>query len=129
MSIAENQSLEEYCVETGRRAKRAATAMALAGSDAKNAWLVESASRLRLSQAALLEANQADLDAAPGYGLTEAQTDRLRLSAERIESIASGLEEVAALPDPIGEIIDKTVRPNGLEIAKVRVPLGVVFFI
>jgi len=129
MSIAENQSLEEYCVETGRRAKQAAMVMALVDSDAKNVWLVESARRLRSSQSALLEANRADIDAAPGYGLTEAQTDRLRLNAERIESITSGLEEVAALPDPIGEIIDNAVRPNGLEITKVRVPLGVVFFI
>lgn len=104
-------------------------ALALVSSELKNAWLRESARRLRSSLPALLVANQADIEAAPGYGLTEAQTDRLRLDAGRIESIAVGLEEVAALPDPVGETIEKTVRPNGLEIVKVRVPLGVVFFI
>jgi glutamate-5-semialdehyde dehydrogenase len=129
MAIAENQSLEEYCVNTARRAKRAAADVALADGDLKNAWLIESARRLRSSQSALLEANQADIDAAPGFGLTEAQTDRLRLDPDRIESIAVGLEEIAALPDPIGETIEETIRPNGLKITKVRVPLGVVFFI
>ena len=70
-----------------------------------------------------------DLEAAPGYGLTNAEIDRLRLTPSRIEEIAAALEAVAALPDPIGEVIESTVRPNGLEISKVRVPLGVVFFI
>ena len=129
MAIAENQSLEEYCVKTARQAKQAATALALVDGDIKNAWLIESARRLRSSQPALLEANQADIAAAPGYGLTEAQTDRLRLDADRVEGIASGLEDIAALPDPIGETIETTIRPNGLKITKVRVPLGVVFFI
>jgi glutamate-5-semialdehyde dehydrogenase len=68
MAIAENQSLEEYCVKTARQAKQAATALALVDGDIKNAWLIESARRLRSSQPALLEANQADIAAAPGYG-------------------------------------------------------------
>ncbi len=129
MAVVEKLNLEEYCLETAQRAKRASVAMALVPSDVKNAWLLEAARRLRASHAELLQANQADIAAAPGYGLTDAQTDRLRLDAERIEGIAVGLEEVAALPDPIGETIEETVRPNGLEIAKLRVPLGVVFFI
>ena len=64
-----------------------------------------------------------------GYGLTDAQIDRLRLTPKRIEEIAAGLEQIAELPDPIGEVIRTTSRPNGLRIDKVRVPLGVVFFI
>ena len=75
------------------------------------------------------EANERDLAAAPGYGLTAAQIDRLELTAATDGGDRRGLEEVAALPDPIGEMIESSVRPNGLEIAKVRVPLGVIFFI
>jgi glutamate-5-semialdehyde dehydrogenase len=75
------------------------------------------------------QANALDLAAAPAYGLTAAQIERLTLSARRVEDIAQGLEAVAALPDPVGETIESTVRPNGLEIAKVRVPLGTIFFI
>jgi glutamate-5-semialdehyde dehydrogenase len=69
------------------------------------------------------------LAAAPGYGLTHAEVDRLRLDGKRIEEIAAGLEQIAGLPDPIGKLIRTTNRPNGLRIDKVRVPLGVVFFI
>ena len=67
--------------------------------------------------------------AAPGYGLTDAAINRLRLSRKRIDEIAVGLEQIAELADPIGELIRTTDRPNGLQIDKVRVPLGVVFFI
>jgi glutamate-5-semialdehyde dehydrogenase len=69
------------------------------------------------------------LDAASGFGLTDAQIDRLRLTTARIDAIAAGLEEVAALADPIGQVIRSSVRPNGLEVNKIRVPLGVVLFI
>ena len=84
---------------------------------------------LRESVDRIAEANARDLAAAPDYGLTDAQIDRLRLTPKRIEEIAAGLEQIAELPDPIGEVIRTTVRPNGLRIDKVRVPLGVVFFI
>jgi glutamate-5-semialdehyde dehydrogenase len=84
---------------------------------------------LRQKTPDVLAANERDLKAAPGYGLTPAETDRLRLTPERIEGIAVALEEVAQLRDPIGEVIESKVRPNGLKINKVRVPLGVVFFI
>jgi glutamate-5-semialdehyde dehydrogenase len=75
------------------------------------------------------QANAQDLAAAPGYGLTDAAVDRLRLTPKRVEEIAAGLEQVAELADPVGEVIRSTKRPNGLRIDKVRVPLGVVFFI
>lgn len=118
-----------YCLDLAERAKVASTKLATVSGAVKNAWLRLSAERIRGAGKVLSEANQLDLDAAPTYGLTEAAVDRLRLTPDRIESIAVGLEEVAMLPDPIGAVIDSTVRPNGLKIDKVRVPLGVVFFI
>ena len=129
MAIAESTQLQGYCLDVARRAKRASTALAQVRGEQKNAWLKRSATLLRQRLEALAKANAKDLEAAPGYGLTDAQVDRLRLTPERIESIAAALEEIAMLPDPIGEVIESAVRPNGLEISKVRVPLGVVFFI
>ncbi len=76
-----------------------------------------------------MAANQQDLDAAPGFGLTDAAVDRLRLTPRGSQAMAAALEEIAALPEPVGEIISSSIRPNGLEVQKVRVPLGVVFFI
>jgi glutamate-5-semialdehyde dehydrogenase len=90
---------------------------------------MQSAGQLRRQHERLLAANAQDIAAGPDYGLTEAQIDRLRLTPERIEGIAVALEEIARLPDPVGEIISSSRRPNGLEVLKVRVPLGVVFFI
>ena len=123
------KDLTAYCREVARRAKRASAALATVLGEVKIAWLLRSAELLRASSEQLAEANQLDLDAAPGYGLTDAAIDRLRLTPDRIESIAAALEQVAALRDPIGAVIDSTVRPNGLRIDKVRAPLGVVFFI
>lgn len=121
--------LAAYCREVAERAKRASAELATVSGDVKIAWLRRSAELLRTSAAALTEANEKDLAAAPGYGLTDAAVDRLRLTPDRVEAIAAALEEVAMLRDPIGAVIDSTVRPNGLVINKVRVPLGVVFFI
>ncbi len=129
MAVASQIELAGYCRAVARRAKAAAAELAQASGAAKNAWLKQSAERLRERSGDLLEANAVDVAAAPGYGLTEAQIDRLRLTPKRIEEIAKGLEEVAALPDPVGEVIESSVRPNGLQILKTRVPLGVVFFI
>lgn len=129
MSVVEQQELKAYCVATARRAKAASAELAIVTGAAKNGWLRESARRLRQREADLIAANEQDLDAAPDYGLTDAQIDRLRLTPAVIDGIAVGLEDVAALPDPIGEVIESSIRPNGLEVSKVRVPLGVVFFI
>ncbi|HEY2760377.1 MAG TPA: glutamate-5-semialdehyde dehydrogenase [Pirellulales bacterium] len=98
-------------------------------TNVKNKWLGRSAQLLRENEDRINEANARDLDAAPGYGLTDAAVDRLRLNRKRIEEIAVALEQIANLPDPIGEVMRTTDRPNGLRIEKVRVPLGVVFFI
>lgn len=127
--MTDKKQLEQYCLEVAVAAKNAARELLqLDGAD-KNGWLLESARQLRLRAAAILEANAEDIAAAPEFGLTEAQIDRLRLTEDRIDAIARGLEEVAALPDPIGEVIESHRRPNGLSIQKTRVPLGVVFFI
>ena len=129
MNSVSTTDLSAYCEDASRRAKQAAAELALVSGGQKNAWLRRSAARLRESQPELLTANAMDIAAAPSFGLTEPQIDRLTLTPGRIESIAVGLEEVAALPDPVGEVIESSIRPNGLQILKTRVPLGVVFFI
>jgi glutamate-5-semialdehyde dehydrogenase len=129
MSVASTESLATYCLEIAQRASRAAAELACASGADKDRWLRLGAQRLRERTPALLVANALDIDAAPGYGLSAAAIDRLRLTHERIADVAKALEEVAALRDPVGEIIESSVRPNGLEVQKVRVPLGVIFFI
>jgi glutamate-5-semialdehyde dehydrogenase len=123
------EQLRDYCVEVAERAHRASAELALVTGDQKNDWLRRGARLLHERSVALAEANRVDLAAAPGFGLTDAQVDRLRLTPERITSIAQALEEVAMLPDPIGRILESSIRPNGLEVQKVQVPLGVIFFI
>jgi len=121
--------LATYCRETAQRVKAAAAELAQASGAQKNAWLREAARRLREQTSTLLGANARDIQAASSFGLSEASIDRLRLTGKRIDEIATGLEEVAALPDPVGEVMESSIRPNGLQILKTRVPLGVVFFI
>ncbi|MFW6170413.1 MAG: glutamate-5-semialdehyde dehydrogenase [Planctomycetota bacterium] len=121
--------LHEYCIDTARRAAAAAGSLAVLGGEIKNQWLLQSAAALRRHGGKILEANQEDVRKAPTHGLTDAQVDRLKLDSNRVEGVAQGLVDIAALPDPIGETIESNMRPNGLEVAKVRVPLGVVFFI
>ena len=129
MPGGEVEDLRQYCVDVARRAKEASSRLATVTGAQKQDWLRQSARLLGERISALSEANEADLSAAAGYGLTDAQIDRLRLTPDRVESIAVALEEVATLPDPVGEVIRSSVRPNGLEVLKVRVPLGVIFFI
>jgi glutamate-5-semialdehyde dehydrogenase len=129
LAIAETQDLKQYCLDVARRARAESETLAQAGGQKKIDWLRLSAKLLRERAADVLAANEEDVRAAPSFGLSPAETDRLRLTPARIEAIAGALEEVAALPDPVGEVIESNVRPNGLEVTKVRVPLGVVFFI
>ncbi len=129
MTVASQRDLQGYCVDVAQRAQRASGQLAQATGAQKRRWLQRSAAMLRQRVSWLEAKNQLDLDAAPEFGLTAAQIDRLRLTPERIESIAAALEEVAALPDPVGEVIESSRRPNGLDVQKVRAPLGVVFFI
>lgn len=129
MAVADERDLESYCLDLAQRAQAASAELAIASGEQKQRFLRLAARWLRERQETLQEANELDLQAAPQFGLTEAQIDRLRLTPKVIESMAVGLEEVAALPEPIGEVIESSIRPNGLEVLKVRVPLGVVFFI
>ena len=126
---AEHTDLIGYCRDVARRAKAASAEMATLNSGVKIKWLHRSAELLRQNVKAIEQANAEDLAAAPGYGLTSAEIDRLKLTPDRIEAIAAALIEVSNIRDPIGRVIDSTVRPNGLRIDKIRVPLGVVFFI
>ena len=126
---ASDQDLAQYCRTVAENAHKASAQLQLVSGELKNRWLNESAQALRAGVPAILAANANDIEAAPGYGLTDAQIDRLVLSEERIDGIATALEQISMLPDPIGQTIEGSVRPNGLEINKVRVPLGVVFFI
>ena len=129
MSAVNHQNLDQYCQQVAQAARQAAGEMIRTTTAQRNQWLTDSADQLRKRLAEILAANQRDIEAAPNYGLTDAQVDRLTLSEERIAGIAQALEEIAALADPVGELIESRDRPNGLKINKIRVPLGVVFFV
>jgi glutamate-5-semialdehyde dehydrogenase len=115
--------------ELGRRAKLASRALATASTAAKNDALTAAADLLVDRSADIIDANAIDVERAVVGGVTPAVIDRLRLDERRIEGMAGGLRQVAALADPIGEVLDGWVRPNGLRIERVRVPLGVVAII
>ncbi len=112
-----------------RAARDAARALALCPTKIKNDALVLMAGGLVEKTAALLEANRADVERARSRGVARAFLDRLALSEARVEEMAQGLRETAALPDPVGTVVESWRRPNGLEISRVRVPLGVIAFI
>ncbi|HEX9697126.1 MAG TPA: glutamate-5-semialdehyde dehydrogenase [Actinomycetota bacterium] len=116
-------------IEIGRRAKVAARAMAGASSAVKDEALAGIARALEEAADAILDANTADLERGESEGLSRALLDRLTLTPERISQIAGAVRDVIALPDPVGEVIGGTRRPNGLDIVEVRVPLGVVAMI
>jgi len=116
------QGVVEQCV----RAKAAARRLAYLSTRVKNDALEAMAHALQERQQFILEANGQDIKAAKERGMTEAMLDRLLLTGSRINAMAADLRTVAALPDPIGEVIDGWKRPNGLEIRRVRVPLGVI---
>ena len=112
--------------QIGQRARAAARELAFASTSAKNRALTAAAAAMRASANALIAANARDLDEAKRDKLTDAMIDRLALDQKRIEAMAKGLEEVAALPDPVGALMAEWQRPNGLAIQRVRVPLGVI---
>ncbi|HEX2502025.1 MAG TPA: glutamate-5-semialdehyde dehydrogenase [Methylomirabilota bacterium] len=117
-------------VETRARAAReAARTVALANARVKSEALLQMARGVEEKSPAILEANRADLERVRGQGHPRAFLDRLTLTDARVEAMATGIRQVAALPDPVGETIRGWRRPNGIEIQKVRVPLGVVGFI
>lgn len=112
--------------EMGRRARAASTVLALAPTETKAAALRAAAQAMRAEEATILAANGEDMARGAANGLSGAMLDRLKLTPERIEAIATGLESVAGLTDPVGQEIDRAERPNGLLLTRVRVPLGVV---
>ncbi len=112
--------------ELGRRAKAAAIALRNAGTEAKNRALAEAARLIRGERAVILAANARDIAAAQAAGMTAALQDRLLLDDSRIEGMARGLDDIVALPDPVGVKIEEWTRPNGLVISRVRVPIGII---
>jgi glutamate-5-semialdehyde dehydrogenase len=121
--------LQEYTLRVAQQARSASRELALVHGEQRNRWLKAAAVGLRRAIPILVRENARDLEAAPRYGLNAAAIDRLRLTPSSLEKLATALEEVALLPDPLGGIIDGKSRPNGLLVTRVRVPLGVVFFI
>src|SRR3954447_2491273 len=115
--------------ELGTRAKAASRVLATASTEAKDAGLTLAADLLVERAAEILGANASDAAKAEAGGVSATVVDRLRLTSSRIDGMAAGLRKVAALPDPVGEVTDGWVRPNGLRIERVRVPLGVVAII
>lgn len=120
---ADFASLVEGLALKGRAAQRKLAALS---SAAKADALMQSAAAIREDSAAILSANAQDVADGEARGLTGAMLDRLTLDPNRLESMASALEAVASLPDPVGDIIDSSTRPNGLEISRVRVPIGLI---
>ncbi len=118
--------IQHYMTDIGRAARKASRAMAKADTAAKNRALQLIAAAIRRDAALLTAANQKDLDAARAYGLAAALVDRLTLSEKAIATMAEGLEQIAALPDPIGEITNMKHRPSGIQVGQMRVPLGVI---
>lgn len=112
--------------EIGKRAKTAAAEVSSASSEAKNKALLASAKSMRASKDKIIAANNKDMEAARAKGMEKAMLDRLELNESRIEAMAKGIEEIAALPDPVGKEITSWTRPNGLNISRVSVPLGVI---
>ena len=118
-----------YSKILAQNARSAASALAPIAAGRKNSWLQRVASALREDSSAIVAENAKDLEAGTQSGLSVAMLDRLKLTSERIESLAKAVEHIIALPDPVGEVIEGQRRPNGLFVSRVRVPLGVVFFI
>ncbi|MGE5504917.1 MAG: glutamate-5-semialdehyde dehydrogenase [Actinomycetota bacterium] len=118
--------IQTLMTEIGRKARAAGRVLAQAPAEAKNRALAEMAAALRGDAADIKAANMVDMVAGGTKGLTKAMLDRLFLDDKRIEAMAKGLEDIAALPDPVGRTLAEWTRPNGLAIARVAVPLGVI---
>jgi len=119
----------EYSQRLAEQARRASRQLAVAPGWQKNDWLKRTADALIEQSDRVLAANGRDLEAAPGYGLTSAAVNRLTLTASSLAKLADALRDITLLTDPVGEVLDSSLRPNGLRVSRVRVPLGVVFFI
>jgi glutamate-5-semialdehyde dehydrogenase len=118
--------IKHYMQQLGQDARAASRLMAKADTAMKNRALLTIAAAIRRDKEALLAANRQDMDAAKAAGMDPAMLDRLALTEKSIATMAEGLEQIAALPDPIGEISDLKYRPTGIQVGKMRVPLGVI---
>jgi glutamate-5-semialdehyde dehydrogenase len=124
--LDKNVDVKSYMLEVGRRARAAARLMAKADTNAKDLALNAMADAIRRDADKLIAANARDVEAAKKSGLDDAMVDRLTLTKKSIEAMAEGVLQVAALADPIGEITDLKYRPSGIQVGKMRVPLGVI---
>ena len=121
-----NMDIQQYMTKVGVQARDASRHIARADSNVKNEALISLARAIGRNSTALLEANQKDLAAARSAGLELAMIDRLTLTEKSIDAMAEGVEQVASLPDPVGEISELKFRPSGIQVGKMRVPLGVI---
>ena len=119
-------SIQETIHQMGRQARAAAYKLAQLSSDEKNTILREMAAAIRQRVPELLAANAKDLEAGRQKGLSNAMLDRLMLDEKRIEAMAAGIDQVATLPDPVGQVLDSWERPNGIRIEQIRVPIGTI---
>ena len=128
MNIAASQvsEIDTYIARLGTQARRAAASVNKASTASKNAALLAMADVIDAERLALMEANHQDLQAGKQHGLAPALIDRLQLTPARIDSMIEGLKQVAALPDPVGEVSDLNYRPSGIQVGRMRVPLGVI---
>lgn len=121
-----NREMEAILLEQGHKAKQASRILATAGTDMKNTALFKMAEELEKKSQEIIAANQIDLAQGEKQGLTKALLERLSLNQTRIRDMAQGLREIAALPDPVGEMLEMQRRPNGLDIGRIRTPIGVI---
>ena len=122
-ALADHDELVAELARAGRAAQRSLARMATAG---KAAALHSAAAALRRRAAAIIEANGRDVATGEANGLSAAMLDRLRLDGKRLEGIAAAVDAVAALPDPVGEVIDRSIAPSGLELSRIRIPIGLI---
>ncbi|MBV5301585.1 MAG: gamma-glutamyl-phosphate reductase, partial [Methylococcales bacterium] len=119
-------TIQAYMQTLGQQAKEAARILSHTETHTKNQALIAIASALHANQAHVIAENQKDLDAGKASGLDSAALDRLTLTPKSIEAMIEGLRQVAALPDPVGEISNLSYRPSGIQVGQMRVPLGVI---
>ena len=122
----QTENIATLMQDIGEKAKQAARVLSTATTDAKNAALTKSAESLRRRQNEILSENAKDMEQGEDKGLSGPMLDRLALNEDRIEAMAKGLEDIAALADPVGTVTEEWDRPNGLVIQRRRVPLGVI---
>lgn len=121
-----DENLKKMLMEQGQRAKKASRFLATASTPVKNKALYAMADALQANQAQIIAANATDLDNGRQAGLSAALLERLALDEKRVADMAQGLREIASLPDPVGAVLGMTRRPNGLEVGRIRTPIGVI---